>query len=140
MTAISKQTAMDIALAYREVESAERLLEDVREATKRTGPPTDIRDAFGRTQHGLQLGVPSGDGSTRLFGVPYGLAMPIIEAHAAQHRAVILALTEKARSEIMECDPQHKSSESRNSPGPADVKSSQPQAPQGKTPIDGAVL
>jgi NTP pyrophosphatase (non-canonical NTP hydrolase) len=34
----------------------------------------------------------------------------------------------------------HTSAKSRNSPGPADVKSSQPQAPQGKTPIDGAVL
>jgi hypothetical protein len=31
MGAVSKQTAMDLALAYREVETAEKLLADVRE-------------------------------------------------------------------------------------------------------------
>lgn len=99
MSQISKQTAMDVALAYREVETAEKLLADVRE-TNRGRATNDIRDAFGRVQHGLQLGVPSGDSSTRLFNVPFSLAVPIIEAHIAHHRAVIVALTEKAKIEM----------------------------------------
>lgn len=99
MNLISKDTATDIAMAYREVEVAERLLADVREAADRF-QPTDIRDAFGRAVHGLQLGVPNGRDSTRLFNVPYSLAVPIIEAHIAEHRARISALTLKAKAEI----------------------------------------
>lgn len=108
MTAISKQTATDIAMAYREVETAEKLLADVRATASQIGSK-DIRDVFGRPQHGLQLGVPSGDTGQRLFNVPYSLAVPIIEAHIAHHRAVISALTEKAKLEMSTapraCDP-----------------------------------
>lgn len=96
---ITKKTAMDIALAYREVETAEKLLADIKEARERRGAP-DIRDAFGRLQDGLQLGVPSGDSSHRLFHVPWSLAGPIIEAHIASQRAVIAALCETAASEL----------------------------------------
>lgn len=99
MTAISKQTAMDIALAYREVETAEKLLAEVREATDRHGAP-DIRDAFGRLQTGLQLGVPSGDNSHRLYNVPWSLAEPIMEAHIANQRAIIAALCARAKAEL----------------------------------------
>lgn len=99
MTAIRKQTAMDIAFAYREVETAEKLLAEVREATDRRGAP-DIRDAFGRLQSGLQLGVPSGDSSQRLFNVPWSLAEPIMEAHIANQRAIIAALSVRARAEL----------------------------------------
>jgi hypothetical protein len=94
---ISKQTAMDIALAYREVETAEKLLGEITETLSQGGVP-DMRDAFGR-RTGLQLGVPSGSGH-RLFDVPWSLARPIIEAHIAHHRAKIIALTEKAKCEI----------------------------------------
>lgn len=103
MTAICKQTAMDIALAYREVETAEKLLAEVREATDRRGAP-DIRDAFGRLQSGLQLGVPSGDNSHRMFNVPWSLAEPIMEAHIANQRAIIAALSVKARAELDSAD------------------------------------
>lgn len=99
MSEISKQTAMDIALAYREVETAERLLIEIREATSRRHAP-DIRDAFGRLQDGLQLGVPSGENSHRLFHVPWSLAEPIIEAHIANRRAAIAALSAKATAEL----------------------------------------
>lgn len=99
MTLISKQTAMDIALAYREVEAAEGLLADVRAAVARIGQ-RDIRDAFGRRHDGLQLGVPSGESSHRLFNVPFQLAEPIIETHIARQRALIAALTEKAKAEM----------------------------------------
>ncbi|CAN7301166.1 hypothetical protein LJR231_001534 [Phyllobacterium sp. LjRoot231] len=96
---VSKQTAMDIALAYREVETAEKLLADISEQINRRETP-DIRDAFGRRQDGLQLGVPSGNNGHQLFNVPWSLARPIIETHIANQRAKITALTELARSEI----------------------------------------
>lgn len=95
---ISQKTAMDIALAYREVETAEKLLAEINDTfSHRTTP--DIRDAFGRHQDGLQLGVPSGSNGHRLFNVPWTMARPIIETHIAQQRAIITALSEKAAIE-----------------------------------------
>jgi hypothetical protein len=99
MSNISQATAMDIALAYREVETAQILLAEIVEAQSRRASP-DIRDAFGRHQDGLQLGVPSGNNGHRLFNVPWSLARPIIEAHIASQRAIIAALSAKARIEI----------------------------------------
>lgn len=96
---ISKDTAMDIALAYREVETAENLLTEITEAMSRREAP-DIRDAFGRHQGGLQLGVPSGNNGHRLFNVPWEICKPVIETHIASHRAKIAVLTEKAKIEI----------------------------------------
>ena len=96
---ISKQTAMDIALAYREIETAETLLQDISQEISR-GIAPDIRDAFGRLQGGLQLGVPNGENAHRLFNVPWSLAKPVIEAHIAHHRAQIGALAEKARLDL----------------------------------------
>lgn len=99
MTAISKSTAIDIALAYREVETAEKLLADIVESMERRETP-DIRDAFGRHQDGLQLAVPSSQTSRTLFHVPWTMAKPIIEAHIAHHRTRIELLTAKAREEM----------------------------------------
>ena len=103
MGMISRETATDIALAYREIEVAEGLLKDVRDTMGRA-KAVDIRDAFGRVQHGLQLGVPSGESSQRLFNVPYPLAVPVIEAHIAQLRAKLLASSERARHELCMAD------------------------------------
>lgn len=96
---ITAQTAMDIALAHREAETAEKLLADIRKTMSRHEQP-DIRDAFGRLTGGLELGVPSGQGSRRCFNVDWALAQPILEAHIAKQRALISALSEKARSEL----------------------------------------
>lgn len=96
---VSKDTAHQIALAYREVETATELLREITEALSRRSPP-DIRDAFGRHQDGLQLGVPSGANSHRLFNVPWSMARPIIETHIAQQQAIIAMLSERARAEL----------------------------------------
>lgn len=88
---------MGIAYAYREVDISEKLLAEIAEAIDRRQPP-DVRDDFGRRQTGLQLGAPSGSGH-RLFDVPWSLAKPVIEAHLANQRAIIAALSEKARIE-----------------------------------------
>lgn len=99
---IAYETAMAIAYAYREVETAEKLLAEITDTMgkRRHGDPPDIRDVFGRRQDGLQLGVPSGDNGQRLFNVPWSLAKPVIEAHIASQKAIITALGEKARIEL----------------------------------------
>lgn len=94
---IDRQTATDIALAYREIETAEKLLSEIQKSLKDREQP-DIRDAFGRQQGGLQLGVPSGENSHRLFNVPWTLCKPVIEAHIATQRAQLEALCVKARA------------------------------------------
>lgn len=96
---ISLETATDIAMAYREIEVAEKLLSEITEVVSRHQQP-DIRDSFGRRAYGLQLSVPSGNNSQRLFNVDWHLAKPIIEAHIASQKAHISLLNEKARHEI----------------------------------------
>jgi len=102
---ISQKTAMDIALAYREVETAEKLLAEISETVSSRHAP-DIRDAFGRHQDGLQLGVPHGNNGHRLFNVPWTMARPIIEAHITQQRSIIAVLSEKAAIEMASHSPQ----------------------------------
>lgn len=97
--AISKETATGIALAYREIEAAEKLAEDVKGAIDRFSG-TDLRDVFGRRVDGLTLGVPSGENSRQCFNLPHSVALPIIDAHIAHCRAKIAALTESAKAEI----------------------------------------
>jgi hypothetical protein len=99
---ITSETALAIAMAYREVETAEKLLAEILNTMneRRHGDPPDIRDAFGRRQQGLTLGVPSGDNGQRLFNVPWALCKPVIEAHIASQKAIIGALCESARIEL----------------------------------------
>jgi hypothetical protein len=99
MSMISQQTAIDIAYAYREVETAEKLLSEITDEFDRRTVP-DIRDAFGRRQDGLQLGVPSGNSGHRLFNVPWSICRPIIELHIQRQRTQITILTQKAQEEI----------------------------------------
>lgn len=94
---ITKETATNIALAHREIETAGELLKQISEALAKGRNP-DLRDAFGRPR-GLELGVPSSDTSRTLFNVPWSMAAPIIEAHIAAQRQVIVDLTVKAVAE-----------------------------------------
>lgn len=101
MSAVSNETALGIARAYREIEEAEGLLEQVRSAMAEGFEREDIRDAFGRRRRALQLGVPSGSSNGhRLLDVAFELALPIIETHIAQSKAKIAALSAKARTEL----------------------------------------
>jgi hypothetical protein len=95
---VSKQTATDIACAYREVEVAEDLLKIITESLKARSVP-DIRDGFGRPLPGLQLGVPLGDNSQRLFNVPWSICEPILKLHITQNLTKIAVLTEQAKAE-----------------------------------------
>ncbi|WP_218018039.1 hypothetical protein [Sphingomonas azotifigens] len=93
------QTAADMAIAYREIEVAEKLLAEIKEALAKAEVP-DIRDVFGRQQRALQLGVPNSDRGHRLFHVPYEIAIPVLEATIASHRAALTTLNQKAASEL----------------------------------------
>ena len=95
---LTRGTATDMAMIYREIECAEQLLADVHAAIDKF-VQVDIRDAFGRRCDTLELGIPSGDRSRRILQVPYQLAIPIIEATMANHHARLKALNEKARVE-----------------------------------------
>ncbi len=96
---ITQQTATDIAVLYRDIEAAEELLAQVNAAIDKMHQ-VDIRDVFGRRQYRLQLGIPSGDNGHRILHVPYELAVPVIEATIASHRAALKALETKARAEL----------------------------------------
>lgn len=96
---ISFQTAYDIATAHQEIERAEKLLKETQEALSRRQQP-DIRDAFGRHQGGLQLGIPSGENSHRLYQVEWNLCIPVLKAHIGQMQAKLSALNELARTEL----------------------------------------
>lgn len=95
---ITKQTAMDIALAYREIEAAKELLAKIADKYGRYETP-DVRDAFGRQQGGLQLGVPSGPSSHTCYNVPWPLAKVVLEAHVAAQESVLAAMNAKAAIE-----------------------------------------
>ena len=105
MTVISKATAIAIAVAYQEIERGEKLLADVHscisERRERLAKGAeDLRDAFGHRQRSLTLGVPSGDNGHRLCDVSYELAVPVIEAHIANKRSQLSALSLKAKTEL----------------------------------------
>lgn len=98
---ITLETATDIALAYRDIASAEKLLEDVqKQIDSDSYREADLRDTFGRRVGGLQLGVPSGSNGHRLFNVEWELAKPILQAHIAKTKARLLALNEKAKAAL----------------------------------------
>lgn len=96
---ITQQTATDIAVLYRDIQAAEELLAKVKAAIDKFDQ-IDIRDVFGRRRHVLELGIPSGDRATTILQVPYDLAIPVIEATIASHRAALKALETKARAEL----------------------------------------
>ena len=98
---ITQETAAAIWTAYREIETAEKLLADMAAEQKwehdKTAPT--LKDAFGHKQH-LQLGIPSGSNSHRLFQVPPQLAGSVIRAHIASKKAELAAANEQARIEL----------------------------------------
>lgn len=83
---------------------AEKLLKDVEEVidSQKDSFKTEksLRDCFGKKTYELQLGVPSGDSSHRIFRLNYTLGIPIIQAHINDMKSKLVALNELARTEI----------------------------------------
>ncbi len=98
MSAITKNTAARIAFAYSEIEAGEQLLAIVAKSRAEHVEP-DFLDVFGRSRHGLQLGVPSGSNGHRWLDVDWPLAEIIIKAHVENKRSEIEALTALALQE-----------------------------------------
>lgn len=98
---ITQETAAQIWSAYREIVTAEKLLSDIESESKwqhdKSAPV--LKDAFGRKRQ-LQLGIPSGENSHRLFDVPMQLAGSIIRAHIAAKKVELAVANEKARIEL----------------------------------------
>lgn len=79
---ITKETAVKIAYCHDEIEKCHKLIKDMAEVLakdKEKSRPT-LPNAFGENV-GLQLGVPSGDSSYRIFSVNAELSVKIIETH-----------------------------------------------------------
>ena len=101
---ITQATASAIWAAYREIESAEKLIADMN--AEREKPFADrskyaptLKDAFGQRRH-LQLGVPSGDNCHRIFDVNPELAESVIRAHIAKKTVELVEANERARIEL----------------------------------------
>lgn len=78
---ISKETAVKIWNCYNEIESAENLLSEMAKSlTELPDEPPSLRNAFGE-RCGLELGVPMGGGSQRIFGVKTEMGVKIINNH-----------------------------------------------------------
>jgi hypothetical protein len=99
---ITVETAAQIWTCYREIAAGKKLLEDA-EKQLHSEPKEDPfpRDPFGR-KRGLQLGVPSGENSHRLFDVPPRLALSVIRAHIAEQERQLVVANEAARIELLE--------------------------------------
>ena len=96
---ISLDTAKDIALTYREIEASEKLLKEIEHAMQ-TNDCADVRDVFGRVQGNIEMGIPSGPSSRRIFHLQWKLARPVIEAHILDCKTRLKILNEKAKSEL----------------------------------------
>ncbi len=99
---ITQDTAVLIWSCYREIEAAKQLLADMEKVeakSKRDHHAPHIRDTFGRRRR-LELGVPSGENSHRLFDVSSRLAESVIRAHIAEKKAELAVANEQARVEL----------------------------------------
>lgn len=75
----------------------------MKEALQR-GQDPNPRDPFGR-QRNLQLGIPSGEHSQRLFDVAPRLAISVIRAHIAEKQRELAEANEQARIELATPEP-----------------------------------
>ncbi|MCY1720198.1 hypothetical protein OU798_07580 [Prolixibacteraceae bacterium Z1-6] len=98
---ITKETCVKIWSCYDEISKAKKILKDMatniqKDEEKKT--PT-LSNAFGE-RHGLQLGIPCGDDSHRLFGVPPKLAVEVVEAHIKKQQLRLEELQAIAKIEL----------------------------------------
>ena len=96
---ITKETATDIAMAHREIETAKELLIEIQRVIDNCEQPDDLRDRWGIKRYGLELGVPSSGNSKRLFSLDWELAKPVIKAHINKKECELVSLNEQAKGE-----------------------------------------
>lgn len=81
---ITKETCVKIWNCWNEIDNANELISSLNKGIKETNTPT-IHNAFGE-RVGLQLGIPSGSDSRRLYNVPLELSIKIILAHIEEQK------------------------------------------------------
>lgn len=98
---ITQKTAEMIYNAHREIKVAEELLTEMQEKLAHMPDKNSatLKDAFGQVQH-LQLGIPSGPNSSRLYNVRPSLAESVIRAHIADCQTRLVEANERARIEL----------------------------------------
>ena len=97
---ITQETSARIWTCYREIDAGRKLLEDAqKELTRNPDEDPFPKDPFGK-KRGLQLGIPSGRDSTRLFDVAPRLAISVIRAHIAECEKNLVEANEQARIEL----------------------------------------
>ncbi len=99
---ITQETCAAIYAAHREIIAGEKLLEDMKGERQRMQADKYapvLKDAFGRVRQ-LQLGIPSGENSHRIFDVSPALAESVIRAHIENKRAELVEANEQARIEL----------------------------------------
>jgi len=99
---ITRDTAAKIWNAYREIETAENLLNELQEIKKKNGIDKNapsLSDAFGRRKD-FEFGIPMGDNGHRLFKVNPSLAESVIKAHIANKKSELAEANEQARIEL----------------------------------------
>lgn len=104
MGQLEQKTCERIWKCHREIETAEHLLSEMEKLRKEAESNRDphvkgIDDAFGYPRD-LQLGIPSGHNSSRLFNVSPVLALSVIKAHISNQKADLVELNESARIEL----------------------------------------
>lgn len=100
---IKQETAARIWTAYREIETAKKLLDDMAKARDRIQPDlhaATLRDAFGHRRQ-LQLGIPCGENGHQLFDVSPVLAESVIRAHIETKHRELHEANECARIELL---------------------------------------
>ena len=103
---IGKSTCEKIWHCYREIEAGNKLLSEIKEIDSKNkeraslnGDEEKLRDVFGNMRD-LELGIPSGESSKRLFRVSFELAIPVIKAHIANKTSTLAELQEVAKLEL----------------------------------------
>lgn len=102
MPVISKQTAYRIWTAHNQIETADKLLADIRETLQHGGDPTPD-EPHNRHRRGYTLGVPHGSGE-RVLGVSPKLAAEVIDAYKDDKWFELIAACAVAEGEMHTVD------------------------------------
>jgi len=95
---ISMQTAAGIWKAHREIETATKMLAELRDKKKWGDDPNPL-DAFGRRRP-YTLGIPHGDNAHQLVDLSPELARHIIEAHIVAKQRELVEACARASMEL----------------------------------------
>ncbi len=95
---ITKDTARLIFNAYSEIDKGKKLLKDFKDQIKTSGS-LELKDAFGYPAE-IQMGIPAGPSSQRLFNVPKEIAIDVIERHIEGQKEELKRLKVVAKQEL----------------------------------------